>query len=73
MPSCRGSETARQGVCALAAACLVAVALAAAQNPGGLATPAARRQDPRAPFPYDEVEAAIVSGADGMRLEGTLG
>ena len=72
MPSCRGSETTRRGVCALAAAGLMAVALAAAQNPSALATPAARRQDPRPPFPYDEVEAAIVSSADGTRLEGTL-
>jgi dienelactone hydrolase len=55
----------------LAAAGLVAVALAAAQNPAGLATPAPRRQDPGPPFPYDEVEA-IVSSADGTRLEGTL-
>jgi hypothetical protein len=56
----------------LAAACVVAVALAAAQNPAGLATPAPRRQDPTPPFPYDEVEATIVSSADGTRLEGTL-
>ena len=72
MPSCRGSETTRRGVCALAMACLMAVALAAAQNPSALPTPAARRQDPRPPFPYDEVEAAIVSSADGTRLQGTL-
>jgi pimeloyl-ACP methyl ester carboxylesterase len=72
VPSTRGSETTRRGVCALAAACLMAVAPAAAQNPGALATPAARRQDPQPPFPYEEVEAAIVSSADGTRLEGTL-
>src|SRR5687767_12354278 len=62
----------RRGVCALAAACFMAVALAAAQNPSALPTPAARRQDPKPPFPYDEVEAAIVSSADGTRLQGTL-
>jgi alpha-beta hydrolase superfamily lysophospholipase len=50
----------------------MAVALAAARNDGALATPAARRQDPRPPFPYDEVEAAIVSSADETRLQGTL-
>ncbi len=72
MPSCPGSETTRRAVCALAMTCLMAAALAAAQNPGGLATPAARRQDPRPPFPYDEMEAAVVNSADGTRLEGTL-
>ena len=72
MPSCRGSETTRRGVCALATACLMAGALASAQDPSALATPTARRQDPRPPFPYDEVEAAIVSRADGTRLQGTL-
>jgi uncharacterized protein len=72
VPSCRGRETTRRRVSALAAACLIAAALAAAQSPGALATPAVRRQDPRPPFPYDEVEAAIVSSADGTRLQGTL-
>ncbi len=72
MPSCRGSETTRRGISAFAIAGLMAVALAAAQNPSALATPVARPQYPRAPFPYDEVEAAIVNGADGTRLAGTL-
>jgi len=72
VPFCRGSETTRRGVCTLATACLMAAALAAAQNPSASATPAVRRQDPKPPFPYEEVEAAIVSSADGTRLEGTL-
>ena len=72
MPAYRWRETTSRGVSAVAAACLVAVAVSAAQNPGASPTPQPRRQDPRPPLPYDEVQATIASSADGTRLEGTL-